>query len=91
MPRFVAKCPKCEHQESIISTSMSAEMPPCPRCEAFVRMADITPVGTQTKVISTAGSQTTEESGAPAPAPAAEPAPVFKKRDPRDFGPEPRA
>ena len=63
MARLVVKCPKCEYQESIISTSMNAEMPPCPRCEgeAFIRMANITPVGGQKTVISTAGSQTTEQ------------------------------
>ena len=88
MARLVVKCPKCEYQESIISTSLNAEMPPCPRCEDFIRMADITPVGGQQTVISTAGSQTTDT-----PPPAALPKPVVapKRRDPRDFGPEPRA
>ena len=88
MARLTVKCPKCEYKESIISTSSNAEMPPCPRCEDFIRMADITPVGGQVSVISTAGSQSTE----PEPH-VALPKPVItpKRRDPRDFGPEPRA
>lgn len=87
MARLVVKCPKCEHQESVMSSRPGAELPPCPRCEDFVRMADVTPVGDQTTVISTAGSQSTDEQ-----TPSALPKPVVapKRRDMRDFGPEPR-
>ena len=88
MARFIVKCPKCEYQESVISTSLNAEMPPCPRCEDFVRMADITPVGGQVTGISTAGSQRREEQ---APVALPKPAVAPKRRDSRDFGPEPRA
>lgn len=88
MARFTAKCPKCEHEESVISTSMTAEMPPCPRCEDFVRMANTTPEGEQKKVISTAGSQTTNDK---VTTPLPEAAPEPKRRDMRDWGPEPRA
>ena len=88
MARMTVKCPKCEYKESIISTSMSAEMPPCPRCEDFIRMADVTPPPGQQIVISTAGSQTTDVS-TPVQG-ATKPEPVTKRRDMRDFGPEPR-
>lgn len=86
MARFTAKCPKCEHEESVISTSMTAEMPPCPRCEDFVRMANVTPEGTQEKVISTGGAAAPAEPAAPLPQAPVEP----KRRDMRDWGPEPR-
>lgn len=89
MARFTAKCPKCEHEESVISTSLGAEMPPCPRCEDFVRMANVTPVGDQTKVISTSGAQTADAPQPTTPLPDASPQP--KKRDMRDWGPEPRS
>jgi len=88
MSRMVAKCPKCEYQESVISSSVNAELPPCPRCEDFVRMADVTPPPGQTKVISTAGSQTAEQPAPPVAGPPVVPQP--RRRDQRDFGPEPR-
>jgi len=89
MSRLVAQCPKCEFKESIISTSPGAEMPPCPRCEDFIRMADVTPPPGQTSVISTAGSQATTD--ATPVAPKTRPSvPPYKRRDMRDFGPEPR-
>jgi hypothetical protein len=88
MSRMVVKCPVCDYKESVISTSANAEMPPCPRCDDFIRMADITPVGGQVTVISTAGSRRTEDQATVAlPKPVVAP----KRRDQRDFGPEPRA
>lgn len=91
MARFVTKCPKCEHEESVISTSLNADMPPCPRCEDFVRMVNITPTGDQTQVISTAGSNATADADAQQPTtPLPVPPPQPKKRDMRDWGPEPR-
>jgi len=90
MSRLVVKCPVCEYKESIISTSPNAQMPPCPRCDDFIRMANITPAAGQTTVISTAGSQTRSEPE-PVPAQPVKQPPPRKKRDQRDFGPEPRA
>lgn len=88
MARLVVKCPKCEHKESVMASRPGAELPPCPRCEDFIRMTDITPGPEQTiTVISTAGSQST----APEPVqPTATPVITPKRRDMRDFGPEPR-
>lgn len=88
MARMTVKCPKCEYKESIISTSMSAEMPPCPRCEDFIRMDDVTPPPGQQTVISTAGSKAAEVTTPPQVRTV--PEPVAKTRDMRDFGPEPR-
>ena len=88
MSRMTVKCPKCNYEEFVISTSLNAELPPCPRCTDFVRMADITPPPGQKTVISTAGAQATE----PTP-PVHQPRPTQpppKRRDMRDFGPEPR-
>jgi hypothetical protein len=87
MARMIVKCPKCEYKESVISTSMSAQTPPCPRCEDFIRMDDITPVAGQVMVISTAGTKIKDttpnvQKSVPKIAP--------KRRDMRDFGPEPR-
>lgn len=90
MSRLVVKCPVCEHQESVISTSPNAELPPCPRCEDFIRMKDITPQPGQTKTWSTAGSQTADGAPAAADAPPSPPPTPVKRRDMRDFGPEPR-
>lgn len=91
MSRLVVRCPKCEHKESVMSSRPGSALPPCPRCEDFVRMEDITPgPGESDTVISTAGSQATDTSQ-PVAQPAPAPAPAPKRRDPRDFGPEPRA
>jgi len=90
MASKVVQCPKCEYQESVMSSRPGGEMPPCPRCEGFVQMVDISPgPGNRTTVISTAGVHPADESKprAPLPQPKLQP----KKRDPRDFGPEPRA
>lgn len=89
MARLVVKCPACDYQESVISTSPNAEMPPCPRCEDFVRMADVTPPPGQITVISTSGSQESSNPEPAAPRPRPTPPPI-KRRDPRDLGPEPR-
>jgi hypothetical protein len=92
MARLVVKCMKCEYQESVISTKPGADLPPCPRCDGFVRMSDVTPMGEDlTKTWSTAGSQDANPT-APSPAPPVAPVapPVIKRRDQRDFGPEPR-
>lgn len=87
MARLVVKCPKCEHQESVMSSRPGAELPPCPRCEDFIRMQDVTPGPEQsTTVISTAGSQTSATEQVNLDPPTIVP----KRRDPRDFGPEPR-
>ena len=89
MSRLVVKCPSCEHKETVVSSRPGADLPPCPRCEGFVRMMDVTPGPDQTTtVFSTAGSKATEPTTAPTPAPT--PAPQPKRRDMRDFGPEPR-
>jgi ribosomal protein S27E len=87
MARLIVKCPQCEHQESVMSSRPGMELPPCPRCDDFIRMTDVTPPAGQTTVISTAGSQTTEQQPH-----VALPKPVItpKRRDSRDFGPEPR-
>ena len=90
MARMVVQCPLCEHKESVISTSLNALMPPCPRCADFVRMKDVTPDPNQKMVISTAGSQSATPTP-PAPIKTAEAPAVQKRRDSRDFGPEPRA
>jgi hypothetical protein len=95
MSRMIVKCSKCEYKESIISTSMSAQMPPCPRCEDFIRMEDITPVAGQSMVISTAGSQiintpSTSNANIPSTVQKSVSTPSPKRRDMRDFGPEPR-
>ena len=82
MSRQVMKCPKCSHQESVLSSRPAAQNPPCPRCEDMVRMEDITPLPSQTKTAwSTAGSQSTAEAAPTAPAPA---------QEDRGMGPEPR-
>jgi len=81
MSRQVMKCPKCHHQESVLSSKPGAQNPPCPRCEDAVRMEDITPLPSQSKIAwSTAGSQAT---AAPVPAPA-------PAQEDRGMGPEPR-
>ena len=87
MSRLIVKCPKCEYQESVISSRPGVDLPPCPRCEDFIRMADVTPAAGQITVISTAGSQSKQEE-APATLPAPQVTP--KRRDQRDLGPEPR-
>jgi len=83
MSRQVMKCPKCKHQESVLSSRPGAENPPCPRCEGMVRMEDITPTPDQSvSTWSTAGSQSAAKPGAaPTPAPA---------QEDRGMGPEPR-
>ena len=82
MSRQVMKCPKCDHQESVLSSRPGAQNPPCPRCEAMVRMEDITPLPSQSKTAwSTAGSQATAEPTPTTPAPA---------QEDRGMGPEPR-
>jgi len=90
MARLVVKCPKCEHQESVISSKPGAELPPCPRCEDFIRMADVTPTADQlTTTWSTAGSQDVGEPTLSPPSPPVQVIPP-KRRNQRDFGPEPR-
>lgn len=83
MSRQVMKCPKCQHQETVISTSPAAKNPPCPRCEGMVRMEDITPLPNQSATAwSTAGSQAIKDTTAqdkPAPA-----------QEDRGMGPQPR-
>ncbi len=89
MSRLVVKCPKCEHQETVLSSKPDAELPPCPRCDDFVRMADVTPGPDQTtQTWSTAGSQAKIDTP-PAPT-TPSPPPTPKRRDQRDYGPEPR-
>lgn len=89
MPRLIVKCPKCEYQESVLSSRPGADLPPCPRCEEFVRMDDITPAPGDNKTTwSTAGSQRTVDESTPTQSPTAVPIP--KRRDMRDLGPEPR-
>jgi hypothetical protein len=86
MSRLVVKCPQCEHQEMILSSRSGVGLPPCPRCDGFVRMENVTPTADETKQAwSTAGSKATsvEKPGSPTP-----PKPV--RRDQRDPGPEPR-
>lgn len=83
MSRRVMKCPKCNHQESVISSRPGAQDPPCPRCEDMVRMEDITPLPDQSITAwSTAGSQATAD------------APAQDKPEPaqedRGMGPQPR-
>jgi len=92
MARLVVKCSKCDYQESVISTKPGAELPPCPRCEGFVRMSDVTPMGEDlTKTWSTAGSQGANELTSRPASPVIPVAPpMIKRRDQRDFGPEPR-
>ena len=88
MSRLVVKCPKCAHQETVLSSRPGAELPPCPRCDGFVRMTDVTPgPGQTTQTWSTAGSKATDDGAAPeaSPSPSVEP----KRRDVRDLGPEP--
>lgn len=90
MSRQVVKCPKCNYQESVISTRPGIGLPPCPRCDGFVRMADVTQNPDQVnKVWSTSGSQSADTVAptVPAKAPAAPPP---QRRDSRDYGPEPR-
>jgi hypothetical protein len=83
MSRQVMKCPKCKHQESVISSRPGDQPPPCPRCEGVVRMEDITPLPGQGKTAwSTAGSQAkTFDPAQDNPAPA---------QEDRGMGPEPR-
>jgi hypothetical protein len=88
MSRLVVKCPVCEHKESVMSSRPGGDLPPCPRCEDFVRMVDVTPGPDQTKQTwSTAGSQAKDE---PTQTPSKPVQPVPKRRDMRDLGPEPR-
>lgn len=55
------KCPKCAHQESVMSSRPTDNLPPCPRCQGFVRMTDVTPPPDQTTTTwSTAGSKANE-------------------------------
>lgn len=83
MSRQVMKCPKCKHQESVLSSRPGAQNPPCPRCDGNVRMEDITPLPDQsTTAWSTAGSKASTQ---PAPAPAPAPA-----QEDRGMGPQPR-
>lgn len=90
MARLVVKCPKCEHQESVMSSRPGSELPPCPRCEDFVRMEDVTPGLSQTKTWSTSGSQAAAPEQQAPQADQPSPTIVPKRRDMRDFGPEPR-
>ncbi|MGE3483341.1 MAG: hypothetical protein AB7L09_01245 [Nitrospira sp.] len=91
MSRFVVKCPKCDYKESVVSSKPGAALPPCPRCEEFVRMQDITPdPGQTTTVISTVRPSSPQSVDGELPkTPTAPPQP--KRRDMRDYGPEPRA
>lgn len=61
MAKQSLKCPKCNHKESVLSSRPSAQLPPCPRCQAFTRMVDDSPPpGQNTTTWSTAGSQGTD-------------------------------
>lgn len=55
------KCPKCGHQESVLSSRPSAQEPPCPRCPTFIRMVPVPPdntsYGTDGKSVWSSGGQ----------------------------------
>jgi len=53
----VMKCPACGYKESILSSRPSAQDPPCPRCEKFVRMVIVPPPIDGQTTWSTGGSK----------------------------------